>query len=130
MDFLKPCTSQLLAVLRFMAGLLLLQHGTMKYFNFPAGPRNNASAFTMSGFAGLLELAGGVLLVIGLFTRPVAFVLSGMMAVAYFYAHAPRDFFPILNEGELAALYGFVFLYLAAAGGGDRSLDKGRGEEA
>lgn len=124
MDFLRPYESRLLSVLRIMSGLLLLQHGTTKYLNFPAGPMNNASPLTMSGFAGILELIGGVLLVIGLFTRPVAFVISGMCAVAYFYAHAPRGFFPILNGGELAALYSFVFLYLAAAGGGPWSADK------
>ena len=78
----------------------------------------------MSGAAGLFELVGGVLIVIGLFTRPVAFILSGMTAVAYFYAHAPAGFFPILNRGELAALYCFVFLYLAAAGGGPWSIDR------
>lgn len=128
MDFLCPYQAQLLSVLRIMSGLLLLQHGTGKYLNFPVGPMNNASPTTMGGFAGILELVGGVLLVIGLFTRPVAFVLSGMCAVAYFFAHAPRGFFPILNGGELAALYAFVFLYLAAAGGGAWSADKLRGE--
>ena len=127
MTFLEPWSSRLLSVLRVMSGLLLLQHGTSKYLDFPEGPMNGASPFTMSGFAGLLELVGGVLLVIGLFTRPVAFVLSGMVAVAYFYAHAPRGFFPILNGGELAVLYCFVFLYLAAAGGGAWSLDRLRG---
>ena len=127
MDFLKPYTSQLLSVLRIMSGLLLLQHGTGKYLSIPVGPMNNASPVTMSGTAGILELIGGVLLVIGLFTRPVAFILSGMCAVAYFYAHYPRGFFPILNGGELAALYSFVFLYLAAAGGGAWSADKARG---
>jgi putative oxidoreductase len=131
MDLLKPYTSQLHGLLRIMAGLLLLQHGTMKYLNFPAGRTGIASPFTMGGFAGLLELVGGVLIVIGLFTRPVAFILSGMLAVAYFYGHAwGGSFFPILNGGELAALYCFVFLYLAAAGGGDWSLDKQRGEAA
>jgi putative oxidoreductase len=128
MDFLRPFAPQLLSVLRIMAGLLLLQHGTTKYLNFPQGPMNNASPWTMSGIAGLIELAGGVLIIVGLFTRPVAFLLSGMLAVAYFYAHAPRDFFPILNQGELAALYSFVFLFLAAAGGGAWSLDKLRDE--
>ena len=127
MDFLKPYTSQLLSVLRIMSGLLLLQHGTGKYLGIPVGPMNNASPVTMSGTAGILELIGGVLLIIGLFTRPVAFILSGMCAVAYFYAHYPRGFFPILNGGELAALYAFVFLYLAAAGGGIWSADKARG---
>jgi putative oxidoreductase len=129
MDFLKPYTSQLLSVLRIMSGLLLLQHGTGKYLSIPVGPMNNASPVTMSGTAGILELIGGVLLIIGLFTRPVAFILSGMCAVAYFYAHYPRGFFPILNGGELAALYSFVFLYLAAAGGGVWSADKARGAD-
>ncbi len=78
----------------------------------------------MGGFAGLLELVGGVLLILGLFTRPVAFILSGMLAVAYFYAHAPQGPYPILNSGELAVLYCFVMLYLAAAGGGSISLDR------
>ena len=127
MDFLKPYTSQLLSVLRVMSALLLLQHGTGKYLSIPVGPMNNASPVTMSGTAGILELIGGVLLILGLFTRPVAFILSGMCAVAYFYAHYPRGFFPILNGGELAALYAFVFLYLAAAGGGVWSADKARG---
>jgi putative oxidoreductase len=127
MDFLKPYTSQLLSVLRVMSGLLLLQHGTGKYLSIPVGPMNNMNPMTMSGVAGILELIGGVLLIIGLFTRPVAFILSGMCAVAYFYAHYPRGFFPILNGGELAALYSFVFLYLAAAGGGVWSADKVRG---
>jgi putative oxidoreductase len=85
---------------------------------------------TASGVAGLLELVGGVLLIIGLFTRPIAFILSGMTAIAYFYAHAPRGFFPILNTGELAVLYSFVLLYLAAAGGGAWSLDRLRKKEA
>jgi putative oxidoreductase len=124
MDFLKPYSAQLLSVLRIMSGLLILQHGTTKYLSIPASPMNNASPMTMGGFAGILELVGGVLLVIGLFTRPVAFILSGTMAVAYFYAHAPRDFYPILNQGELAVLYCFVFLYLAAAGGGAWSADR------
>jgi putative oxidoreductase len=82
---------------------------------------------TMGGAAGLIELVGGVLLVIGLFTRLTAFVVSGMLAVAYFTVHAPQGFFPILNGGELAALYCFVFLYLAGAGGGPWSVDRMRG---
>lgn len=129
MKFLAPYEPQLLSVLRFMSGLLFLQHGTTKYLNFPEGPMNNASPLTMSGLAGLIELIGGALLVIGLFTRPVAFIASGMCAVAYFYAHAPRGFFPILNGGELAVLYTFVFLYLAAAGGGVWSVDRLWGEK-
>lgn len=124
MNFLRPYRDQLLSLLRFMAGLLLLQHGTTKYLNIPVGPMNNMNPATMSGVAGIIELIGGVLLVIGLFTRPVAFITSGMLAVAYFYAHAPRGFYPILNGGELAALYCFVFLYLASAGGGAWSVDR------
>lgn len=124
MTFLASWMPQLLSVLRIMSGLLLLQHGTTKYLSFPPGPMSGASPLTMSGIAGLLELVGGVLLVLGLFTRPVAFILSGMTAVAYFYAHAPRGFFPILNGGELAVLYCFVFLYLAAAGGGPWSVER------
>jgi len=127
MTFLTPYSALLLSVLRIMTALLLLQHGTMKFLNFPEGRFNDASPFTMGGIAGLMELVGGVLLVIGLFTRPVAFLLSGMLAVAYWYAHAPQGFYPILNGGELAALYCFVLLYIAAAGGGSLSLDRAFG---
>lgn len=123
MDLLRPYTAQLLSILRIMSGLLLLQHGTTKFLNFPEGPMNNASLFSMSGAAGAIELMFGALLVIGLFTRLSAFICSGMTAVAYFYAHAGQNFFPILNRGELAVLYSFVFLYLAAAGGGPWSVD-------
>jgi len=115
---------RLLSILRIMSGLLLLQHGTAKYFNFPfVQSMANASLTSLSGIAGILELVGGVLLILGLFTRPTAFILSGMTAVAYFVAHAPHGFYPILNEGELAVLYCFVFLYIAAAGSGPWSLD-------
>jgi putative oxidoreductase len=126
MDFLKPYSSQLLSVLRIMSALLLLQHGTTKYLSFPPTPMSGASPLTMGGFAGVLELVGGVLLVIGLFTRPVAFILSGTMAVAYFHSHAGwgENFYPLINRGELAVLYCFVFLYLAAAGGGSLSADR------
>ena len=129
MDFLRPYTAQLLSILRIMSGLLLLQHGTTKFINIPLGPMNNASPLSMSGAAGLIELVFGVLLVIGLFTRFSAFIASGMTAVAYFYAHAGRGFFPILNGGELAVLYSFVFLYLAAAGGGPWAVDAVTGRE-
>jgi len=124
MDFLRPYAPQLLSVLRIMSGLLVLQHGTTKYLNFPAGQMNNASPMTMSGAAGLFEFVCGALLVLGLFTRPAAFLLSGMTAVAYFYAHAQRSFFPLLNGGELAVLYSFAFIYLAAAGAGLWSIDR------
>jgi len=112
-----------------MSGLLLLQHGTTKYLNIPVGPMNNASPMTMGGAAGLIELVFGALLVLGLFTRFSAFIASGMTAVAYFYAHAARSFYPILNGGELAALYCFVFLYIAAAGAGPLSIDRLLGKE-
>jgi putative oxidoreductase len=123
MDFLRPYSPVLLSVLRIMSGLLFLQHGTTKFLNFPVGPMNNISPMTLGGAAGIIELVGGVLLVLGLFTRPVAFIASGMTAVAYFIAHAPQGFYPLLNGGELAVLYCFVFLYLAAAGGGSISVD-------
>jgi putative oxidoreductase len=131
MGFLRPYSGVLLSVLRVMSGLLLLQHGTVKYLNFPIHERmNNASPMTMGGAAGILELVGGILLIIGLFTRPVAFILSGMTAVAYFYAHAPQNFIPLLNGGELAILYCFVFLYLSAAGGGSISVDRAISSDA
>lgn len=113
-----------LSVLRIMLGLLFLQHGTGKILKFPAGvvpPTFNLNS--MPGYAGVIELVCGILLVLGLFTRPAAFVASGMTAVAYFMAHAPQGFYPILNKGELAVLYCFVFLYLAVAGAGPWSID-------
>lgn len=116
-----PC---LLSVLRIMSGLLFLQHGTAKFLGIPVIPQMaNLPAFSLSWIAGVIELIGGALLVIGLFTRPVAFLCSGLMAAAYFIAHAPRGFYPIVNAGELAALYCFVFLYIAAAGAGPWSVD-------
>lgn len=133
MSFVKPLEPYLLSVLRIMSGLLFLQHGTGKWLGFPPGvpgyPQSLSNlTFFSGGMAGLFELVGGALLVLGLFTRPVAFILSGMCAVAYFMAHggfsSVATFFPILNRGELAALYSFVFIYLFAAGGGAWSLDR------
>jgi putative oxidoreductase len=118
---------RLLSVLRIMTGLLLLQHGTAKLFKIPVIPMfANLSVTSLPGIAGVLELVGGVLIILGLFTRSTAFILSGMTAAAYFIAHAPKGFYPILNGGELAALYCFVFLYIAAAGPGPWSFDAGR----
>ncbi len=115
---------RLLSILRIMTGLLFLQHGTAKLLKIPVIPMfANLSLTSLPGIAGILELVGGVLIILGLFTRSVAFVLSGLMAVAYFMAHAPRGFYPILNAGELAILFCFVFLYLAAAGPGPWSID-------
>jgi len=111
-----------------MAGLMLLQHGVQKWLGLllpPDRPWNGApELLSRPGFSGVLELVVGALLTIGLLTRPVAFVLSGLMAFAYFLAHAPDGFWPILNGGELAALYCFVFLYIASRGGGPLSVDK------
>jgi putative oxidoreductase len=117
-------TPPLLSVLRIVAAFLFIEHGTQKWLDFPAPRSSPIVLWSLGGVAGLMELVGGLLLLVGLFTRPVAFLLSGLMAFAYFIAHAPRGFWPILNGGELAALYCFVFLYLAAAGGGPWSLDR------
>ena len=117
-------TPRLLSVLRVVAAFLFVEHGLQKWLAFPAPRLSPTILWSLSGVAGLLELFGGLLLLLGLYTRPVAFVLSGLMAFAYFIAHAPRGFWPILNGGELAALYCFVFLYLAAAGGGPWSVDR------
>jgi putative oxidoreductase len=115
-------SSYVLSVVRIVVGLLFLEHGTAKYLGFPALPRSTAT-LSMSGVGGLLELIGGALIVLGLFTRPVAFLLCGEMAVAYFYAHFPRNFFPLINGGDAAILYCFVFLYLMFAGAGPWSID-------
>lgn len=116
-------SDRLLAVLRIVAGLGLLHHGTSKFLGIPPFPMPLNPLLIV---AGTLELVGGVLIVIGLFTRPAAFVLSGMTAVAYFIAHAPRSVYPSVNGGEPAMLYAFIFLYLAAAGAGAWSLDRMR----
>ncbi len=114
----------LLSVLRIITAFLFMQHGAQKLFSFPApSGMGEPPLFSLMGFAGVLELFGGLLVLIGLFTRPAAFILSGMMAVAYFMAHAPQGFWPLLNGGELAVLYCFVYLYLVFAGGGDWSVD-------
>jgi putative oxidoreductase len=130
MQLASLCTAwspRLLSILRIISGLLFMQHGTAKYLGIPTMPMfANVQPMSLSGIAGLIELIGGALLVIGLFTRPVAFLCSGLMAFAYFIAHAPRGFYPIVNAGELAALYCFVFLYLAAAGAGPWSVDAAR----
>jgi putative oxidoreductase len=112
---------RLYSMLRIMTALLFMEHGTQKLFDFPPGP-NHPAAFTLIWLAAVLELVGGLLLLVGLVTRPVAFILSGEMAVAYFMAHAPRSFFPAINGGDAAILYCFVFLYIAAAGPGPWSL--------
>ena len=112
-----------LNLLRIVSGLLLAQHGVQKLFGWLGG-RQVESLFSLTGLAGVLELCGGLLIVLGLFTRPVAFILAGEMAAAYFLRHAPQGFWPIVTRGELAALYSFLFLYFAAHGAGEYSLDE------
>ena len=114
---------RLLSVLRLIAGFLFIAHGTQKLFNYPVSANGAAPLVSMIGLAGILEVGGGVLIMAGLFTRVTAFILSGLMAAAYFMVHAPAGFLPLVNNGELAVIYSFLFLYLAAAGGGIWSLD-------
>ena len=125
MGFLDRFSAPLLSVLRIVSGLLFMEHGTAKLLQFPP-TEMFAQAPAMGSLmwiAGVLEVGGGALLVIGLLTRPVAFVLSGMMAVAYWMAHFPQSPYPIQNQGDAAILFCFTFLYLAAAGGGPYGLD-------
>jgi putative oxidoreductase len=121
----KTLAPALQSVLRIVTGLAFLEHGTGKLLGFPHGlPFIDKMPTGLLYFTGTIEIVGGVLIVLGLFTRPVAFVLSGFMAVAYFMAHFPMSFFPAINFGEPAVLYCFVFLYLAAAGPGPWAIDK------
>jgi putative oxidoreductase len=133
LDSLQPkWAPRLLSLLRIVAAFLLMQHGAQKVLGVllptpaPGAPSAQGTFLLLSlrGIAGILELGGGLFLLLGLFTRPVALILSGLLAVAYFLSHAPQNFWPILNRGELAVLYSFVFLYLAAAGGGTWSIDR------
>lgn len=123
-SFYTRWTPRLLSVMRAITGFLFVAHGTQKLFNAPVSQQNApADLFSFMGLTGALEFVGGLLILFGLFTRPTAFILSGMMAVAYFMAHAPGGFLPLVNKGELAVLYSFIFLFLSAAGGGEWSLD-------
>ena len=110
--------------MRIMVGLCYLQHGMQKMVGFPPSGRPGPEFLSLIWFAGAIELVGGTLLVLGLLTRPVAFIIAGEVAFAYFIAHWPRDFFPILNGGTLVVVYCFTFLYLFAAGPGPWSLDR------
>ncbi len=114
-----------LALLRIMAALLFIEHGTQKLFGFPAsgGDGGGGGLGTLMLVAGILETFGGLLILVGFLTRPVAFILSGFMAVAYFMAHAPQNFFPVNNGGDAAILFSFIFLYLFLAGPGAWSVD-------
>src|SRR6478752_402779 len=121
MQQLAKFAPQMLSILRIVSGLIFFEHGLQKLVGFPpypAGASAPSILSTMGGFGGLFEFFGGILLILGLFTRPVAFILSGEMAVAYWWVHGPRNFFPVLNAGDAAILYCFVFLYMFFAGGG------------
>jgi putative oxidoreductase len=119
----------LLSLLRIVAALMFLQNGTMKLFGWPMPmpPGQTLHLMSQVGIGGILEVVGGVLLLVGLFTRPVAFLLSGEMAVAYFQFHAPNGFWPLVNQGQPAVRYCFLWLYISARGGGPWSLDALRG---
>lgn len=122
-DSTSEWAPRLLSVLRIVAGLQFLEHGTQKFFSFPMRAGAAPELISMLGVQGCLEIVGGILIILGLFTRPVAFILAGDMAVAYFKVHFAKNFFPALNGGDAAILFSFVFLYMAAAGGGIWSLD-------
>ena len=123
-------TPYLLSVLRLVAAFVYVAHGTQKLFGVPGHPYHApVFAATLMGAAGVIETIGGTLMVLGLFTRPVAFVLSGQMAVAYFTQHAPHNFWPIVNGGELAALFCFIWLFVSVAGPGPISIDALRGRQ-
>ena len=122
--FLEAWQPRVLSVMRIVTAFLFMQHGGQKLLGFPGPPRAPFELFSLIGLAGILELFGGLLILVGLFTRPTAFLLSGFMAVAYFMVHAPRGFWTLLNAGELAVMYCFVFLYLSVAGGGEWSVDR------
>ena len=130
-DSLSRFQPHLLAALRIVAGLLFLTHGLAKLYGFPAGAEPGPMPLlSLMGVGAVIELVTGTLIALGLFTRPAAFIASGQMAVAYWMFHAPSGFHPIINQGELAALYSFVFLYFAAAGAGAFSLDGVRAKAA
>ncbi len=111
------------SLLRIITAFTFMLHGTMKLFAFPAGMGNGIHLFSQIGLAGILEAFGGGLMLIGLFTRPVAFILAGEMAIAFFQVHFPRSFWPIISGGELAMVYCFIWLYFSAAGPGPWSID-------
>jgi putative oxidoreductase len=121
---LQRYSPQALGLLRIVTALIFIAHGTQKLFGFPAPPASGLpAAFTLFWFGAILETFGGLLILIGLWTRPVAFVLAGEMAYAYWMFHAPRSMYPLLNGGDAAVLYCFIFLYLVAAGAGAWSVD-------
>jgi putative oxidoreductase len=126
-ESLDRYTPYALAALRIVTALIFMEHGTQKLFGFPAPPASGLpAALSLHWIGAILELAGGFLILVGLFTRPVAFVLAGEMAVAYWMFHAPRSFYPVLNGGDAAILYCFVFLLLVFTGPGALSIDSRR----
>ena len=123
MTWLSRWQPQLLAILRIVAALLFIAHGTVKLFNWPTPfPMPELPPLLLA--AGVIEIVAGILILIGLFTRPAAFIASGQMAIAYWIGHAPQNFWPVANEGDAAILYCFIFLYIAAAGPGAWSVDR------
>ena len=123
-EALAVYTPRALSILRIITGLLIIQHGMGKLLGFPVLPAYaNVQPLSLIGAAGFIELIGGALLILGLWTRPVAFIVAGEMAFAYFIGHFPKGFLPLINGGTLAALYCFTCLYLSAAGAGPWSVD-------
>ncbi|HEX3756120.1 MAG TPA: DoxX family protein [Rhizomicrobium sp.] len=122
MEFLNKYAPQALGVLRIVTGLQYLEHGTSKLLNFP--PAHMAPLMSLAGAAGVIEIVAGILITIGLFSRYAAFIASGEMAFAYFMAHFPRSFFPLLNGGDTAICFCFIFLYIACAGPGAFALNR------
>ena len=128
MQFLSRFSPYTLGLLRIFTALSFISHGTQKLFGFPAAPSWGMPAvLSLPWTAGLLEIVGGAFVLVGFFTRPVAFVLSGLMAVAYWMAHGSQGFYPLLNGGEAAMLFCFIFLYIATAGPGAFALESRRG---
>jgi len=121
---------RLLGLLRIVTAILFMEHGAQKLLGFPPSDHGSPELLSLLGAAGILELAGGLFILIGLFTRPVALVLAGEMAVAYWMVHAPKAFYPALNGGDAAILFCFIFLYLVAAGPGAFSVDVARKKSA
>lgn len=123
MGFLDRFAPQILGIVRIVSGLCFMEHGLSKHLNFPPSAMH-PSIGSLPGIAGVIEIVAGLLITIGFFSRPAAFIASGTMAFAYFIAHFPRSFFPLLNGGDAAILFCFIFLYLAAAGPGSFSINK------